>query len=370
MKKFGIRLLAVMVFIMFIALFGGCSDNKSDKDIFLEKINIKSLPLKLNYFINEKLNISGLVVEGIYTDGTTKDENVKIENITGFESKTTGKKELTITILNKIAKFYITVEDSKVKIAIIGDSISDGCNPEISTVNEGYAVRYGYAQMLEGLEHDKIEKPAKTIYNIWSNSDFCNFSITGSKAAEWNKDSSDSTKWHTWNKEFEKVLNFNPDVAVIYLGANDIFGYIYNGGGITTAEWDELKENLKGVVDQLQSKNKDIKIVMVGYYDMFDGCSKIAAAASPANFGPFADMSTIIIEGNKIINDIAEEEGATYVEIYSTFINHGYGLFLGNQTPVLPLYFTNLLTTFDIHPVTAGHKAIYEKVYSALETLK
>jgi lysophospholipase L1-like esterase len=260
-------------------------------------------------------------------------------------------------------------EDVMVKVAIIGDSISDGCNPELSTSVDGYAKRYGYAQMLEGISYEGIERPAKTIYNIWENTEFKNFSITGSEAAEWNNDSSNSTKWHTWDKEFAKVLDFNPDVAVIYIGANDILGYIYNDGVITTAEWNELKANLKGIVDQLQAKNKDIKIVMVGYYDMFDGYSKVAAAASP-NFGAFGDMSTIVLEGNKIIKDVATEEEATYVETYSTFMNHGYGAFLGNQTPLQPFYFTNNITTFDIHPVTAGHKAIYEKVYSALESIK
>ena len=261
-------------------------------------------------------------------------------------------------------------EDVRVKIAIIGDSISDGCNPELSTSGENYAKRYGYAQMLKGISYEGIERPAKTIYNIWDNAELKNCSITGSQAAEWNKDSSNSTKWHTWDKDFAKVLDFNPDIAVVYLGANDIFGYIYNDGVITTAEWDELKANLKGIVDQLQAKNKDIKIVMVGYYDMFDGYSKVAAAVSPKNFGAFGDMSTIIIAGNKIINDIATEEGATYVETYSTFMNHGYGGFLGNVKKESPLYFTGSMETFDIHPVTAGHKAIYEKVYSALESIK
>ena len=116
-------------------------------------------------------------------------------------------------------------EENKVKIAVIGDSISDGCNPELSTSAEMYAKRYGYAQMLEGKKYEGIDTPAKTIYNIWNNAEYRNFSITGSKASEWNMDSSTSTKWHTWDKEFQKVLDFNPDIAVIYLGANDIFEY-------------------------------------------------------------------------------------------------------------------------------------------------
>lgn len=261
-------------------------------------------------------------------------------------------------------------EENKVKIAVIGDSISDGCNPELSTSAEMYAKRYGYAQMLEGKKYEGIDTPAKTIYNIWNNAEYRNFSITGSKASEWNMDSSTSTKWHTWDKEFQKVLDFNPDIAVIYLGANDIFEYVYNDGVVTPDELSDLSTNLKGIVDKLKSKNDKIKIVIVGYYDLFDGYSLALSASTVDSFKIFKDMSAITVAGNKVLSDLATLEGAVYVDNYSTFMNHCYGIFLGNTNASPSLYVTNSINTFDIHPVTAGHKIIYQNVYSTLEKIK
>ena len=261
-------------------------------------------------------------------------------------------------------------EENKVKIAVIGDSISDGCNPELSTSAEMYAKRYGYAQMLEGKKYEEIDTPAKTIYNIWNNAEYRNFSITGSKASEWNMDSSTSTKWHTWDKEFQKVLDFNPDIAVIYLGANDIFEYVYKDGVVTPDELSDLSTNLKGIVDKLKSKNDKIKIVIVGYYDLFDGYSLALSASTVDSFKIFKDMSAITVAGNKVLSDLATLEGAVYVDNYSTFMNHCYGIFLGNTNASPSLYVTNSINTFDIHPVTAGHKIIYQNVYSTLEKIK
>lgn len=257
-----------------------------------------------------------------------------------------------------------------VKVAIIGDSISDGCNPDLSTSSEGYAVRYGYAQMLEGLTHDGIESQGKTIYNIWQNANFKNFSITGSRASEWNSDSSDSTKWHTWDNEFQKVLDFNPDVAVVYLGANDILNYLYDDGVVTTTEWSKLASDLKGVIDQLKAKNSNIKIVIMGYYDLFDGYSSVLEYSPIEAFKAYKDMSSITVAGNKIISDLAAAEGAVYVDNYTSFMNHCYGVFIGNKNGKTPLYISSSLTTFDIHPVTAGHKVLFENIYSALESIK
>ena len=261
-------------------------------------------------------------------------------------------------------------KESKVKVAIIGDSISAGCNPELATRAEKYDKRYGYAQMLAGETYDGIAVPSKNIYNIWENAELKNFSIIGSQASEWNKDSSSSENWHKWDSEFKKVLEFTPDIAVIYLGANDIFAYIGNDGKITSEEYIELRTNITGIIEQLKAKNNNIKIVLIGYYDMFDGRSSLAAKASPEYFAGFADMSSIVVNGNKMIKEIATAEGANFVDIYTPFLNHGYGKALGNTNAALPLYLTGNLLTFDIHPITAGHKAIYEKVYSTLESIK
>lgn len=75
----------------------------------LENIAITKQPNKLIYTIGEELEITGLVVTGTYSDGSTRIETVTKSNITGFNNQTIGSQTLTININGKTAYFKVTV---------------------------------------------------------------------------------------------------------------------------------------------------------------------------------------------------------------------------------------------------------------------
>jgi len=83
----------------------------------LKSISIKSLPDKVVYEVGDTLNITGLIVEGIYSDGSRKTEIITKSDISGFNSRHTVKKQvLTIKIGGKTATFTIDILESESKI--------------------------------------------------------------------------------------------------------------------------------------------------------------------------------------------------------------------------------------------------------------
>ena len=83
------------------------------KEISLADIKIKTNPTRLNYFIGEYVDTTGLELVAIYNNGTTK--NI----IDGFSIDTnellnTGKQKVTVTYKNKTTSFEIDVVEVKV----------------------------------------------------------------------------------------------------------------------------------------------------------------------------------------------------------------------------------------------------------------
>lgn len=74
-------------------------------------IHIKKMPLKMNYYINDMLDLSGMIVEAAFNDGTIKE----ITDYTVFEiSKplaNIGNKTVTISWLDKQVEFNVTVKN-------------------------------------------------------------------------------------------------------------------------------------------------------------------------------------------------------------------------------------------------------------------
>ena len=70
----------------------------------------------MNYFKGDALDLNGLVVTGNYSDNTTKTESVGMDNISGFDSSTTGEKTITITVGGKTATFKVEVYDEAVGV--------------------------------------------------------------------------------------------------------------------------------------------------------------------------------------------------------------------------------------------------------------
>ena len=85
-----------------------CSDGSN-----LKSIAVTTAPTKLNYILGETtLDLTGLVVKGTYVDGTTKIESVTMDNISGFDTATTGYKTITVDISGRKSTFIIRVEEA------------------------------------------------------------------------------------------------------------------------------------------------------------------------------------------------------------------------------------------------------------------
>jgi hypothetical protein len=88
-------------------------ENLPDESFALESIAISSPATKLSYQIGENLDISGLIVTGTYSDGTSKTEDICEENIKGFDSSQAAVNQiLTITVNGKTATYTVQISGS------------------------------------------------------------------------------------------------------------------------------------------------------------------------------------------------------------------------------------------------------------------
>ncbi|MCM1988357.1 bacterial Ig-like domain-containing protein [Oceanirhabdus seepicola] len=94
----------------------------------LNSIEITTLPTKLSYKVGDDLDISGMVVKGSYSDGTTKIETISEGNVTGFDSSAVASSQrLTVTINGKTATFTISVDKADGP-AVTGVTSDDAAN--------------------------------------------------------------------------------------------------------------------------------------------------------------------------------------------------------------------------------------------------
>jgi len=78
--------------------------------VVLNSIAITTPATKLVYTVGDSLDISGLVVTGTYSDGSTKPETITDANVTGFDSSAAVTDQvLTITVDGKTATYTVTV---------------------------------------------------------------------------------------------------------------------------------------------------------------------------------------------------------------------------------------------------------------------
>jgi uncharacterized repeat protein (TIGR02543 family) len=77
-------------------------------------IEITGRPDKLEYFVREGLDITGLEVTLFYRDGTSEPVTITAGDITGFDSSAAGVRTLTITHAGKTANFTVTVNPARV----------------------------------------------------------------------------------------------------------------------------------------------------------------------------------------------------------------------------------------------------------------
>src|SRR5690349_1839138 len=189
---------------------------------------------------------------------------------------------------------------------VVGDSISEGVNPDLSPTN------YGWVDMLFGYGGGALP-PSKssTIYTLWSGITVYNDAHSGSRAIDW---AADTNSWLT------TVRNHHPDLVVVYIGGNDFLFYGIDGM-ISTTEQDQYRNNLRSIVSTLQSNTSVPDIVLGNYYDLFDGFSPSVSTSST-----YQAFSYSVVTLNQIIQQVALEKGCYQVPIYTDFFHHCYGV--------------------------------------------
>ena len=74
----------------------------------LTSVSIESLPEKVIYETGEDFNSTGLQLKLVYSDGSTATVSDGF-TISGFDSVSTGEKEITVTFRDKTTTFVVTV---------------------------------------------------------------------------------------------------------------------------------------------------------------------------------------------------------------------------------------------------------------------
>jgi lysophospholipase L1-like esterase len=237
-------------------------------------------------------------------------------------------------------------------ISIVGDSVSEGWNPDYSRSH----ATTGWVHRLTGQAGPPY---SWNITNLWAGAVVYNHAVGGSEASEWAD--TNAFPYLTY------VLADCPDLAIVMIGANDFFGYAADGA-VTADEVAAYEANLRSIIHALQSITPAPDILVLGYYDMFDGLSQNL----PLFFSAYRMASAATLAGNQLIEEIALAHGCFFVCMQSCFMHHCYGCYLGDAVHVSPHYVlvTGNPADVDVHPVTAGHNAICEAVYGALGELK
>lgn len=247
---------------------------------------------------------------------------------------------VAVVSLTALAKDYHVVD-------VVGDSISAGVNPEC----EGY----GWVNMLFGESAGGNAAKTNTIFTLWPGITAWNSAVTGSTASDWASD---------WAGCLTAVKNHHPDLVVVFIGGNDMMACLENDGVFSSAEQAAYRADLSAIVTRLQSNSPKPDIIMVNYYDLFDGYS----ANLSGDFAVYQNMSQAAILGNQIIKEVALSNRCYRVDgIYDSFMHHCYGLWMGDTGHLSPGYVQ--LPGFDIHPVTAGHNNIYDLLYDKMNYL-
>ncbi len=213
---------------------------------------------------------------------------------------------------------------------------------------------YGWVHMLFGegaLPKDII------IDDLFPDITKYNSAISGSTANQWANISSGY---------LQTVLDHHPDIVAVLIGGNDFLWDYCLDGQLSQDEIDEYTYNLIFIINTLQTNIPEPDIILITYYDLFDGESENL----PSDLQLFRIVSEGTVIGNSIISQVAYYNGCYLVDIYDDFFYHCYGIDLGGSIHYSPDYVARpMIFNFDIHPNTEGHNKIYEEVLAQLQQL-
>jgi len=243
---------------------------------------------------------------------------------------------------------------------VVGDSDSRGVNPELET-------HYGWVHMLFGEGGGDLPEPStRTLQSLWPGIEMRNSAVSGSTAAQWQDDA--------LSPSLQDVMDRGPDLVAVMIGGNDFLAYFLSDGEFSESEQELYRTHLTAIIDRLQAGNPRPDILLLNYYDLADNQSGWLQLVP--GYSIYAGLSQDVIVATNIIREVAEAKGCYHIDIYTEFMYHCYGIdingFSRHDEPDYvkrPLDLLDL-TTGDIHPVTAGYRAIHLKVYEQLKLLK
>jgi hypothetical protein len=153
----------------------------------LESIEVTTSPTKMAYFVGEPLDISGLVITGNYSDGSTKIEPIMLANITGFDSTSPSTGQvLTITFEEKITSYLVNIIENDdvppLPFDIIPPSITTYAisNSLISTTSPTTDIDLAFSEPVKYII-DIFNSVGDFIKNIYKSSDY----VTNPRAKNW-----------------------------------------------------------------------------------------------------------------------------------------------------------------------------------------
>ena len=232
---------------------------------------------------------------------------------------------------------------------VVGDSISAGVNPECGI--------YGWVNMLFGESFGTNAAKTNTIFTLWPGITNWNSAVSGSTASNWATN---------WEGRLTALKNHHPDLVVVFIGGNDLLDSL-GDGVFSPGEQGTYRTNLTCIITNLQNSIPSPDIIVVNYYDLFDGYSTNLVPP----YTNYRGMSEAVIVGNAIIREVAASNKCYLVEgTYDSFMHHSYGAELGDTGHLSPDYVRTPLSAFDIHPVTSGHSKLYDLIYSKMNYLK
>ncbi len=171
------------------------------------------------------------------------------------------------------------IDDNKIKVACIGDSITRGVG--IKDISKD-----SYPAVLQKiLGNDFVVK---------------NYGVSGCSALK-------SAVWpYIENLEYKQSLEFKPDVICIMFGTNDIKDENWLEGK------DNFKTDYKAIIDSYKAKNPELKVYMM-----------IPPAILKVNVSGVRNPVILENEGIPKIKELADEIGATKIDLFELF--DGYG---------------------------------------------
>lgn len=94
-----------------LVVFTGCVENKPAQPRYIQSLEIAALPGKTSYLIGEPIDLNGLKVRYVYSDGSTRD--VQDYKVFHGDSFTAGKSEVTVSNANEeyTTRFAIEVKN-------------------------------------------------------------------------------------------------------------------------------------------------------------------------------------------------------------------------------------------------------------------